>query len=194
MVGHYRGEDRLVPLTVRRSARLQQNLAVFADLHAGIIFRPEPRCDLHIAAHPDAEQFRVASLAPLRLLAPQSIVIRQFNSPVQRLGIVACIVCGTRGSRNRKILRLQQIPQAQIHRINAHLGCRHIHHPLQNAGSLRSARPSESSSRSFVGAGRARCRTKLRNTIHPLRHHYSGSHDQPADLQVAPAISQSVRL
>jgi len=90
--------------------------------------------DLREAADADAHQ--LAPGAPLGLLAAQLLVADQVHRLAQRGRVVATVVLPAQRRLIGKLVRLNEIPEAQFGRIHAQLLGQHVHHALDGVHGL----------------------------------------------------------
>ena len=85
----------------------------------------------------------------------------------------------------------EQVAPAQLDRVDAELGRRQVHHPLEELGRLGPARAAEGAHRRGVGDGDGHVVADRRDAVDALRHHPGRADGQgPAEAGVGAGVAE----
>ncbi len=161
-----------MPLSVRRRADPDRRAAVLVDVDRAQL-RPAAG-DLDVDGHTDADLHRVRATAAGRLLRAQLLVAGEVEGSRERQPVVAGVVRGTHGRRDRLGERWAQVQPPQLDGVHAELVRRDVHHPLEELGRLGAARTPERAHRRRVGDDRRGVVADHRDAVDALGHHAGG--------------------
>ena len=133
-------ERRLVTLAVRRRAGHHRGRAVVVHLHRAVLAGAAAGGDLDVRRHADAEQRAVAIRPSRRLLAAKLVVAGPLGDGLQRGAVGAAVVGDAGEGGEREDVVGEQVPAAQLDRVDAQLDRRLIDDPLEQRRRLGSAR------------------------------------------------------
>ena len=170
---------RVVALPVGGRPDPDGRAAVVVDLDRAPLGPEAAGGDLHVGADPDAELHGVVAIPAGLLLPAQVVVAGHPKGFVEGLGVLAAVVGHARSGGIGKGVVGDEVAAPDLGRIDAELGRRHVHDPLEQGGGLRPAGAAERADRGGVGRHGHRAVIDLRDLVDALGEHVRrpGGHD-----------------
>ena len=155
--------------------------------------RADP-ADLDVGREPDAEQLLALPAQPL-LLAPQPLVVGHLEGLIERRLVVARVVDDAGLGREGKLVRADEVPAAELGRVDPELAGGRVHDPLDEVDRLRPAGTAVGIGRGGGGVDRDQLAVDGRDVVAARQHQVRERRDGlGVDLRVGAEIGQDPAL
>ena len=129
-----------------------------------------PSCHLDVHADPDPEQRAISTLPPRRLFCPQLRVAGQPKRFVERRLVVADVVLSPGHGFVGERVRRDEVPAADLHRVDPQLGREQVDTALEESRSLRPACPPVRADRRRIRDDASEAKVDPRDPVDTGRH------------------------
>ena len=141
----------------------------------------------HLDVHRQADADEPPVLPRLIALGDEPLPVRRLQGRVERLLVVARVVDRAHLRLIRKLIRLDEVPAAQLGRVHVQLAREHVHRALDEVGRLRTSGASIRVGRRLVGEDLRQRRADRRDVVGAVGHQHRQRRDGRGEQHVVGA-------